>query len=101
MPDSVTTALASDSVNRTIEPGGEVLFSFLGNKGAGENGSVAAAAHCPLLCWYVELATCSLRRRTGYVAPTQAQPAFTLAAEPWQCPAQLPAPSLPTELQAS
>ena len=43
-PGSVTTALASDSVNRTLEPGSEVLFSFLANKGPGAPHSLAGLA---------------------------------------------------------
>lgn len=47
-PGSVTTALATDSMNRTIEPGGQLLFSFLANKGTGAPCFASAAA--PLAC---------------------------------------------------
>ena len=34
-PDAVQTSVATDAPNRTIAPHGELLFSFLGNKGTG------------------------------------------------------------------
>lgn len=47
-PGSVTTALATDSMNRTIEPGGQLLFSFLANKGTG---APCCCLHPLLLPW--------------------------------------------------
>lgn len=50
-PDAEGTSLASDSPNRTIAPGEELLFSFLGTKGAGgrQRRFFLWAGVCPVL----------------------------------------------------